>query len=128
YDLTGMPPTYAETEAFMNDTSPKAYEKVVDRLLASPAYGERWARHWLDTARYADTVGGTRNQNRNGDYRYADAWTYRDYVVKAFNDDKPYTDFIVEQLAADLIPGASENDPRLAALGFITVGERFRNA
>jgi mono/diheme cytochrome c family protein len=128
YDLTGLPPTYAETEAFMNDTAPNAYEKVVDRLLASPAYGERWARHWLDTARYADTVGGTRNQNRNSDYRYADAWTYRDYVVKAFNDDKPYTDFIVEQLAADLIPGASANDPRLAALGFLTVGERFRNA
>ncbi len=128
YDLTGLPPTYAETEAFMNDTAPNAYEKVVDRLLASPAYGERWARHWLDTARYADTVGGTRNQNRNSDYRYADAWTYRDYVVKAFNDDKPYTDFIVEQLAADLIPGISPNDPRLAALGFLTVGERFGNA
>ena len=128
YDLAGMPPTYAETEAFMNDTAPNAYEKVVDRLLASPAYGERWGRHWLDTARYADTVGGTRNQNRNADYRYADAWTYRDYVVKAFNDDKPYTDFITEQLAADLIPDITPNDPRLAALGFLTVGERFRNA
>jgi mono/diheme cytochrome c family protein len=127
YDLTGLPPTYAETEAFMNDKAPNAYEKVVDRLLASPAYGERWARHWLDTARYADTVGGTRNNNRNAEYRYADAWTYRDYVVNAFNDDKPYTDFITEQLAADLIPGIPPNDPRLAALGFLTVGERFRN-
>ena len=128
YDLTGLPPTYSESEAFMNDSAPNAYEKVVDRLLASPAYGERWGRHWLDTARYADTVGGTRNNNRNGNYRYADAWTYRDYVVKAFNDDKPYTDFIVEQLAADLIPGISPTDPRLAALGFLTVGERFQNA
>jgi mono/diheme cytochrome c family protein len=128
YDLIGLPPTYAETEAFMNDTEPNAFEKVVDRLLASPAYGERWGRHWLDTARYADTVGGPRNANRNAEYRYADAWTYRDYVVKAFNDDKPYTDFIIEQLAADRIPDISPNDPRLAALGFLTVGERFRNA
>ena len=128
YDLTGLPATFAETEAFMNDPEPNAYEKVVDRLLTSPAYGERWGRHWLDTARYADTVGGPRNANRNADYRYADAWTYRDYVVKAFNDDKPYTDFIVEQLAADLIPGITPNDSRLAALGFLTVGERFRNA
>ncbi|MEO6787526.1 MAG: PSD1 and planctomycete cytochrome C domain-containing protein, partial [Chthoniobacteraceae bacterium] len=127
FDLTGLPPTYAEVEAFMNDTSPNAYEKVVDRLLASPAYGERWARHWLDTARYADTVGGPRNARRNKDYRYADAWTYRDWVVQAFNDDKPYTDFIIEQLAADKIPGIQPNDPRLAALGFLTVGERFQN-
>ena len=127
FDLTGLPPTFEEVEAFMNDTSPNAYEKVVDRLLASPAYGERWARHWLDTARYADTVGGTRNANRNKDYRYANAWTYRDWVVKAFNDDKPYTDFITEQLAADKIPGIQPDDSRLAALGFLTVGERFQN-
>ena len=128
FDLAGLPPTYAETEAFMNDTSPNAYERVVDRLLASPAYGERWARHWLDTARYADTVGGPRNATRNKQYRYADAWTYRDYVVRSFNEDKPYTDFIIEQLAADKIPGIQPNDSRLAALGFLTVGERFPNA
>ena len=128
YDLAGLPPTYAETEAFMNDTAPNAYEKVVDRLLASPAYGERWARHWLDTARYADTVGGPRNATRNKQYRYPDAWTYRDYVVRSFNEDKPYTDFIIEQLAADKIPGIGPNDSRLAALGFLTVGERFPNA
>jgi hypothetical protein len=127
YNLTGLPPTYAEVESFMNDASPNAYEKVVDRLLASPAYGERWARHWLDTARYADTVGGPRNA-RNRQYRYPDAWTYRDYVVRSFNEDKPYTDFIIEQLAADKIPGIDPNDSRLAALGFLTVGERFQNA
>ena len=126
-DLTGLPPTYAEVESFMSDASPNAYEKVVDRLLASPAYGERWGRHWLDTARYADTVGGPRNANRGGQYRYPDAWTYRDYVVRSFNEDKPYTEFVTEQLAADLIPGVQPNDSRLAALGFITVGERFRN-
>ena len=128
FDLTGLPPTYAETEAFMNDSSPDAFDKVVDRLLASPAYGERWARHWLDTARYADTIGGPRNAARNKEYRYADAWTYRDYVVRAFNEDKPYTDFITEQLAADKIPGIQPDDSRLAALGFLTVGERFQNA
>ena len=128
FDLTGLPPTYADVEGFMNDSAPNAYEKVVDRLLASPAYGERWARHWLDTARYADTIGGPRNQARTKQYRYADAWTYRDYVVRAFNEDKPYTDFIIEQLAADKIPGIAQDDPRLAALGFLTVGERFPNA
>ncbi len=126
YDFTGLPATYAEVEAFMADTAPNAYSKVLDRLLASPAYGERWGRHWLDTARYSDTIGGDRN-NRTTEYRYPDAWTYRDYVVKAFNDDKPYTDFITEQLAADKLPGVQPNDARLAALGFLTVGERFRN-
>jgi len=127
YDLTGLPPTSAEVEAFLADTAPNAYEKVVDRLLASPAYGERWGRHWLDTARYSDTIGGERNAARTTEYRYPDAWTYRDYVIKSLNDDKPYTDFIVEQLAADKIPGIQPDDPRLAALGFLTVGERFKN-
>ena len=127
FDLTGLPPTHAEVETFINDTSPKAMEKVVDRLLASPAYGERWGRHWLDTARYSDTRGGERNANRTAEYRYPDAWTYRDYVVRSFNEDKPYTDFIVEQIAADKLPGIRPDDPRLAALGFLTVGERFKN-
>ena len=127
YDLTGLPPTYAETEDFSKDTSPDAIEKVVDRLLASPAYGERWGRHWLDTARYADTIGGPRKANKSMEYRYPDAWTYRDYVIRSFNEDKPYTDFITEQLAADSIPGIQPEDPRLAALGFLTVGERFKN-
>ena len=104
YDLIGLPPSPAEIEAFVADKSANAWEKVVDRLLANPHYGERWARHWLDTARYADTVGGDANTN-NGrdDYRYANAWTYRDYVVRAFNEDKPYDLFITEQLAADYL-------------------------
>ena len=127
YDLTGLPPTFAEIEAFLADTAPNAYEKVVNRLLTSPAYGERWGRHWLDTARYSDTIGGDRNAARTTEYRYPDAWTYRDYVIRAFNEDKPYDVFIKEQLAADMLPDIKENDPRLAALGFLTVGERFRN-
>ena len=108
-----------------DDTSPDAFAKVVDRLLASPHYGERWGRYWLDTARYADTTGGDRN-NDDRDYRYPYAWTYRDYVIKAFNDDKPYDQFIMEQLAADQLPD-TKPDANLAALGFLTVGERFGN-
>ena len=127
YDLTGLPPTPAEVDAFLTDASPNAFEKVVDRLLASPHYGERWGRYWLDTARYSDTTGGPRNaQKRGQDYRYAYAWTYRDYVIGALNSDKPYDRFIIEQLAADKLPDGG--DPSvLAALGFITVGERFKN-
>jgi len=104
YDMIGMPPSPAQVEAFVMDGSKNAWEKVVDQLLASPHYGERWGRHWLDTARYADTVGGDANTN-NGrtDYRYAHAWTYRDYVIRAFNEDKPYDQFLTEQLAADLL-------------------------
>ncbi len=104
YDLIGMPPSPAEIEAFKMDPAPNAWEKVIDRLLASPHYGERWGRHWLDSARYADTVGGDANTN-NGrtDYRYAHAWTYRDYVIRSLNEDKPYNDFIMDQLAADFL-------------------------
>jgi hypothetical protein len=98
-------------------------EKTVDRLLATPQYGERWARHWLDSARYADTPG---NGIKRGE-AYANAWTYRDYVIDAFNQDKPYDQFIIEQLAADRLPDLTKDDPRLAALGFITVGKRFDN-
>jgi hypothetical protein len=125
YDLTGLPPTPQEVQAFVADKSPQAFTKVVDRLLASPAYGERWGRHWLDTARYSDTIGGDRNLARGGDYRYAYAWTYRDWVIKAINDDLPYDQFIVQQLAADKLKDNKEDN--LAALGFLTVGERFRN-
>lgn len=127
YDLIGLPPTTSEIEAFLADNSPSAFAKVIDRLLASPHYGERWGRHWLDTARYSDTAGGERNALRGQDYRYAYAWTYRDYVVRAFNEDKPYDRFIVEQLAADKLPEAKSDKTLLAALGFLTVGERFRN-
>ena len=126
YDLTGLPPTPQEVQSFMADGSPQAFAKVIERLLASPAYGERWGRYWLDTARYADTIGGDRN-NRRIDYRFPYAWTYRDYVIKAFNDDKPYDQFIVEQLAADKLPNIKPDDARMAALGFLTVGERFQN-
>jgi hypothetical protein len=126
YDLIGLPPTPEEVQAFVSDASPKAYEKLVDRLLASPQYGERWGRFWLDSARYSDTTGYEGNI-QGMSYRYAHAWTYRDYVIKAFNEDKPYDQFLMEQIAADKLP-VSERDPsRLAALGFITVGKRFQN-
>ena len=125
YDLTGLPPTPQEMAAFVADPAPNAWEKVVDRLLASPQYGERWGRHWLDTARYSDTTGGAKKIQE--DYRYAHAWTYRDYVIQAFNADKPYNQFVVEQIAADRLPGIGADDPRLAAVGFLTVGERFQN-
>jgi hypothetical protein len=129
YDLIGLPPTTEEIAAFLADTSPTAFATVVDRLLASPHYGERWGRHWLDSARYSDTIGLKSNgaKYRYEDYRYRSAWTYRDYVIGAFNDDKPWNDFLVEQLAADQLPDIKPGDPRLAALGFITVGKRFDN-
>ena len=102
FDLIGLPPSPSQIIAFLSDRSPNAWEKVIDGLLASPHYGERWARYWLNSARYADTIGGDANVN-NGrlDYRYPNAWTYRDYVIRAFNEDKPYNQFIIEQLAAD---------------------------
>jgi len=113
-DLTGLPPTVEETDAFLADHSPQAFEKVVDRLLASPRYGERWAMRWLDIVRYADTNGYEIDAER------ANAWRYRDYVVNAFNQDKPYDRFIREQLAGDEIwPGNSE---ALIATGFLRAG------
>lgn len=121
-DLHGIPPTFAETQAFVQDTSPAAVEHLIDELLASPLYGQRWGRHWLDIARYADTKGYVFTDNRFYPYAY----TYRDYVVQALNEDKPYDDFIREQLAADHL-NLPEGDPRLAALGFLTVGPRFLN-
>jgi hypothetical protein len=122
FDLTGLPPTYEEVEAFASDAAPDAYERLVDHLLSSPQYGERWARHWLDVARYADTKGYVFTENRF----YPFSFTYRDYVIKAFNDDKPYDQFVVEQLAADKL-GKPEGDESLAALGFLTVGRRYLN-
>jgi hypothetical protein len=129
YDLIGLPPTVEEVNAFVADESPDAFTKVVDRLLKSPHYGERWARHWLDTARYSDTRGlaGDGGKYRFEDYRYQFAWTYRDYVIAAFNADKPYDQFVIEQLAADDLPDIKPNDGRLAALGFLTVGRKFEN-
>ncbi|TAL01529.1 MAG: DUF1549 domain-containing protein [Verrucomicrobia bacterium] len=123
FDLVGLPPTPEEVDAFLKDESPDAFAKVVDRLLASPHYGERWGRHWLDVARYSDTKGQVRRQRE--DPRYPWAWTYRDYVIRSFNEDKPYNQFIVEQLAADKLPATKRNPTNLTALGFLTVGERF---
>jgi len=144
YDLHGLPPTNSEAEAFAREydaavgrdqfaqrqgqashTAAVVVERAIDRLLASPRYGERWARHWLDTARYSDTKG-VRRGGADADVS-ASAWTYRDYVIDAFNNDKPYDQFIIEQLAADRLPDLAKDDPRLAALGFITVGKRFDN-
>lgn len=135
FDLTGLPPTREEQNAFVSDKSPKAFAKVVDRLLASPHYGEHWGRYWLDVARYADTKG---DAPRRDDLRYPHAWTYRDYVIDAFNSDKPYNDFIVEQLAADRLIAVDEKGrPKksaqikpqerelLAAMGFLTLGNQF---
>ncbi len=99
-DLTGLPPTPAEVDAFLADTSPQAYERVVDRLLASPRYGERMASRWLDAARYADTSGYQSDGERS-------MWRWRDWVIDAFNRNLPFDQFTIEQLAGDLLPGAT---------------------
>jgi hypothetical protein len=122
FDLTGLPPTPDEVAAFEADPSADAYARVVDRLLASPRYGERWGRYWLDVARYADTKGYVFEEER----RYPYAYTYRDYVIRAFNEDLPYDRFILQQLAADQLPLGADKQP-LAAMGFLTVGRRFLN-
>ncbi len=122
YDLIGLPPTPEEAAAFVADESPEAFAKVVDRLLASPHYGERWGRHWLDVARYANTKGDTPGADPISPY----AFTYRDYVIRAFNDDLPYDEFLVQQLAADQ-QDLGENKQALAGLGFLTVGRQFLN-
>ncbi|MBL8813736.1 MAG: PSD1 domain-containing protein [Planctomycetaceae bacterium] len=122
FDLTGLPPTWAEVEAYVNDASPDSTEKLIDRLLESPRYGERWGRHWLDIARYADTHGGA----AIGFTTFPFSYTYRDYVIGAFNRDLSFDRFLQEQIAADQL-GLSEDDPALAGLGFLTVGMQFRN-
>ncbi len=124
FDLIGLPPTAEEVAAFENDQSPDAFARVVDRLLDSPRYGERWGRYWLDVARYADTRGYLAGGE---DRRYAYSYTYRDWVIRALNEDLPYDKFLVEQIAADQATG--KDDPRtLAAMGFLTLGRRFLNA
>jgi mono/diheme cytochrome c family protein len=116
-DLTGLPPAPEEVEAFVNDKAPDAYEKLIDRLLASPHYGERWARHWLDLVRYADSGGFEFDVDR------PDGWRYRDYVVKAFNEDKPYDQFVREQLAGDEYAPESDNtQDAMIATGFLRLG------
>ncbi|MCA9076335.1 MAG: DUF1553 domain-containing protein [Planctomycetaceae bacterium] len=114
YDLTGLPPTPEEVRAFTEDTDPLAYERLVDRLLASPRYGERWARHWLDVVKYADTCGYDKDKLR------PNAWPYRDYVIRSFNEDKPYARFVQEQVAGDvLFPGEPDG---ILGLGLIAAG------
>lgn len=122
FDLTGLPPTPEDIASFLRDTSPQAFETVIDRLLKSPAYGERWGRHWLDVVRYADTAGET------ADYPVPLAWRYRNYVIDAFNTDKPYDEFLREQIAGDIL--ALEGPPeryaeRVTATGYLAVSRRF---
>ncbi len=114
FDLTGLPPTPADIDAFLNDQDPRAYERLVDRLLDSPNYGERWARHWLDIVHYGDTHGYDKDKPR------PNAWPYRDYVIRALNSDKPYSRFVQEQVAGDVLyPGTLDG---IEALGFIAAG------
>src|SRR5262249_40590175 len=110
FDLTGLPPTAEELAAFEADSSPEAFTRGVDRLLASRHYGERWGRHWLDVARYADTKGYVFFEESE----YPWAWTYRDYVIRAFNEDLPYDQFVRQQLAADLLPLGQDRRPLTA--------------
>ena len=114
YDLLGLPPTPEQIETFVESSDPMAYERLIDDLLASPAYGERWARHWLDIVKYADTAGYDKDKLR------PNAWPYRDYVIKSFNQDKPYARFVREQLAGDqLFPGTEDG---ILGLGFVAAG------
>jgi len=121
FDLIGLPPSEAEIAAFVADSAPDAFARVIDRLLDSPHYGERWGRYWLDLARYADTKGYVRLQEER---RFHYAFTYRDYVIRAFNEDLPYDRFVEQQLAADQLPPV-DGGSSLAALGFLTLGRRF---
>ena len=114
FDLLGLPPAPEEIDAFLKDARPDAYERLVERLLASPHYGERWARHWLDLVHYGDTHGYDKDKLR------PNAWPYRDYVIRAFNEDKPYTRFVQEQLAGDVFfPGTRDG---IVGLGFLAAG------
>ncbi len=120
FDLTGLPPTPDEIAAFLGDQSPDAFSRLVDRLLDSPSYGERWGRHWLDVARYADSNGLDEN------VAHGNAWRYRDYVVSSFNQDKPFDRFLVEQLAGDLLPfdGEAQQNEQLTATAFLSIGPK----
>jgi Protein of unknown function (DUF1553)/Protein of unknown function (DUF1549)/Planctomycete cytochrome C len=124
FDLVGVPPTPAEIESFLADDSPDAFAKVVDRLLARPDFGQRWGRHWLDVARYADSNGSDEN------FTYYDAWRFRNYVIGAFNADKPFDRFVTEQLAGDLLPCRTqeERDENILATGFLVVGPKVIGA
>ncbi len=121
FDLTGLPPTPEDIDGFLADRSTDAYEKLVDRLLESPAFGERFGRHWLDLVRYADTAGDS------ADFPVPQAYRYRNYVIRAFNQDKPYDQFLREQIAGDLLPATSreQRNEQLIATGFIAISRRF---
>ena len=123
FDLTGLPPTLEGIDAFLADSSPTAFEKLVDGYLASPAFGERWGRHWLDVARYGESTGSARN------LPMPHAWRYRDYVIDAFNADKPYDVFLKEQIAGDLLPATSpaQKAEQLVATGFLALGVKDVN-
>ena len=123
FDLTGLPPATNDLKNFLADNSHNAFESAVDRLLASPAFGEHWGRHWLDVARYAESTGSARN------LPYPQAWKYRDYVINAFNQDKPYDQFVREQIAGDLLPFGSEEQRKeqLIATGFLALGVKDVN-
>ncbi len=116
FDLIGLPPTPTEVDSFLADQSPDAFQKVVERLLNSPGYGVHWGRHWLDVARYADSNGLDEN------LAFGNAWRYRDYVVNAFNNDKPFDEFLIEQIAGDLLPKA--NEETRTATGFLALGAK----
>ena len=123
FDLTGLPPTPEEVAKFVEDPTPNAFERVVDRLLKSPGFGERWARHWLDVSRYGESTDSARN------IPFPHAWRYRDYVIDAFTSDKPYNQFIREQIAGDLLPANSptEKAEQLVATGFLALGVKDVN-
>lgn len=125
FDLVGLPPTHAEMESYLSDHSEDAFERAVDRLLASPAHGERWGRHWMDLVRYSDTAGD------NADYPIPEVQRYRDYIIDSFNNDKPYETFVIEQLAGDIV---ASNEPdehfaeRVVATGFVALSRRYATA
>jgi hypothetical protein len=122
FDLTGLPPTEAEIRGFLQDNSPDAFSRVVDRLLDSPRYGERWGRHWMDVARYADSTGA------DEDHRYPYAWRYRDSVIESFNRDTPYDRFVREQVAGDLLPADKPGEVNvrgIVATGFLALGPKL---
>ncbi len=124
FDLVGLPPTPAEIESFLQDDAPDAFSRVADALLGRPEFGQRWGRHWLDVARYADSNGSDEN------FTYYDAWHYRNYVIGAFNADKPFDRFVTEQLAGDLLPSRTqqERDDNIVATGFLVVGPKVIGA
>ncbi len=122
FDLTGLPPTPEQIDAFDRDSSPNAFDKIVDRLLGSPQYGEKWAYHWLDVVRYADTAG------ENTDHPLPEAWRYRNWVIDAFNHDEPYDQFIREQIAGDLLAKSGPPEKyadRIIATGYLAIARRF---